>query len=58
MWQSAQWRALCTKITEAHLSEFVYTLFHKDFSLINGTYYNLFRGLERSLHEKSVNKYR
>ena len=31
-WQSAQWRAFCTKITEVNLSAFVYWLFHEDFS--------------------------
>ena len=33
-WQSVQWRALCTKITEVNLSGFVYRLFHEDFSPI------------------------
>ena len=43
MWWSAQWRALCTKITEVNLSTeilevnlfaFAYRLFHEDFSPI------------------------
>ena len=32
--QSAQWRALCTEITDVNLSAFVYRLFHEDFPLI------------------------
>ena len=36
-WQSAQWKALCTKITEVNLSVFVYRLLHEDFSSIIGT---------------------
>ena len=36
-WLSAQWRALCTKVTEVNLSVFVYRLFHEDFSPIIGT---------------------
>ena len=34
-WQSDQWRALCTEITEVNLSEFVCRLFHEDVSSIN-----------------------
>ena len=29
-WESAQWRALCTKISEVNLSAFIYRLFHED----------------------------
>ena len=30
--KSAQWRALCTEITEVYLCAFPYRLFHDDFS--------------------------
>ena len=33
-WQSAQWRALCTEITEVNLSATVYRLFSEDVSLL------------------------
>ena len=29
-WQSAKWRALCTKISAVSLSAFMYRLFHED----------------------------
>ena len=35
-WQSAQWRALSTKITEINLFAFTYRLFHENFSSILG----------------------
>ena len=33
-WWSAQWRALCTKISEVNLYAFIYRLFHEGFSSI------------------------
>ena len=32
MWWNAQWRALCTQISEVNLSAFIYRLFHEDFT--------------------------
>ena len=52
MWLPAQWRALSTNITEVHLSEFVYRLFHEEFSPIVGT------NLLRIFMKQSVNKCR
>ena len=34
-WQSAQWRALCTNITELNLSAFAYRLFHEGLYIFN-----------------------
>ena len=53
MWWSAQWRALCTKITEVNLFAFAYRLFHEDFSPILGAII-LFLVLVRSILEQQI----
>ena len=51
-WKSAQWRALCTKITDVNLSVFVYRLFHEDLSPIIEQMLDLeFVPIEWNLHE-------
>ena len=51
-----QWRALCTKITEVNLSEFVYRLFHEDFSplIIRSAYFFYFN----DTHSVDLTEYR
>ena len=56
---SAQWRALCTKITEVNLSEFVYRQFHEDFSLLIRTTHRISSDEWKEIFMKrSVNKFR
>ena len=51
MWWSAQWRPLCTMITEVNSSAFVYGLFHEDFSICSDNWREIFM-------KQSVNKCR